>query len=318
MTLIANWIPFEEPNGGPNFYPFATDAALQHQRRQRRRRAGRRHLPLDVPELDYRDAATTFLYNNGAGHLARRPEPAVPPDLHAGVVVRRRPSETRIKDATGRAVATSARRRCRTTRKLRDAGHQASCPGGWTDLRRPGRRPVLPRPAGLRPALRRRPVARSARTRSPATTSTRSRCRCRKTDVALEAATPSATRSIGVWSTTDRRVDEPVEHRQRPPRRRPASRCRGWATRWSTRSSCRPSSRTRSTRSRPRQDAQHPRRSSTGSPTPSVPKLIQAIYGIPAPATPRNDLVEIFLTGITKNAPTLTAGPDQGRPQLAV
>src|SRR5688500_1039714 len=27
VTMIANWVPFEEPNGGPNFYPFATDAA---------------------------------------------------------------------------------------------------------------------------------------------------------------------------------------------------------------------------------------------------------------------------------------------------
>ena len=26
VTLIANWIPFEEPGGGPNFYSFATDA----------------------------------------------------------------------------------------------------------------------------------------------------------------------------------------------------------------------------------------------------------------------------------------------------
>jgi hypothetical protein len=26
VTLAANWIPFEEPAGGPNFYPFATDA----------------------------------------------------------------------------------------------------------------------------------------------------------------------------------------------------------------------------------------------------------------------------------------------------
>src|SRR5213592_4399314 len=25
-TLIANWIPFEDPAGGPNFYKFATDA----------------------------------------------------------------------------------------------------------------------------------------------------------------------------------------------------------------------------------------------------------------------------------------------------
>jgi hypothetical protein len=24
VTIVANWIPFEEPNGGPNFYPFAT------------------------------------------------------------------------------------------------------------------------------------------------------------------------------------------------------------------------------------------------------------------------------------------------------
>lgn len=38
---------------------------------------------------------------------------------------------------------------------------------------------------------------------------------------------------------------------------------------------------------------------------PEVPKLINGIYQLPAPATPRNDLVEIFLTGIAKNAPTL-------------
>jgi hypothetical protein len=38
---------------------------------------------------------------------------------------------------------------------------------------------------------------------------------------------------------------------------------------------------------------------------PELPKLIEAIYKIPAPAAPRNDLVEIFLTGIAKHAPTL-------------
>jgi hypothetical protein len=31
---------------------------------------------------------------------------------------------------------------------------------------------------------------------------------------------------------------------------------------------------------------------------PELPKLIQAIYGISAPATPRNDLVQVFLTGV--------------------
>ncbi|GAB3718260.1 DUF4331 domain-containing protein [Amycolatopsis oliviviridis] len=35
---------------------------------------------------------------------------------------------------------------------------------------------------------------------------------------------------------------------------------------------------------------------------PEVPDLVQRIYGIPAPAKPRNDLFEIFLTGITKKS----------------
>jgi hypothetical protein len=36
--------------------------------------------------------------------------------------------------------------------------------------------------------------------------------------------------------------------------------------------------------------------------SPEVPKLIESIYQLKAPATPRNDLVEIFLTGITTKA----------------
>lgn len=38
---------------------------------------------------------------------------------------------------------------------------------------------------------------------------------------------------------------------------------------------------------------------------PELAKLIQSVYKVPAPAAPRNDLVEIFLTGIAKKAPTL-------------
>jgi hypothetical protein len=38
---------------------------------------------------------------------------------------------------------------------------------------------------------------------------------------------------------------------------------------------------------------------------PELPKLIEGIFKIKAPKTPRNDLVEIFLTGIAKKAPTL-------------
>lgn len=35
---------------------------------------------------------------------------------------------------------------------------------------------------------------------------------------------------------------------------------------------------------------------------PEVPHLVEGIYGIKAPATPRKDLQEIFLTGISKNS----------------
>lgn len=42
---------------------------------------------------------------------------------------------------------------------------------------------------------------------------------------------------------------------------------------------------------------------------PELPKLIEGSYGVPAPAGPRNDLVEIFLTGIAKGAPTLDGSP---------
>jgi hypothetical protein len=47
---------------------------------------------------------------------------------------------------------------------------------------------------------------------------------------------------------------------------------------------------------------------------PELPNLIQAIYGIPAPATPRNDLVQVFLTGIPGlNQPPGVVGSEELR-----
>jgi hypothetical protein len=47
--------------------------------------------------------------------------------------------------------------------------------------------------------------------------------------------------------------------------------------------------------SQPRQDAQF----ASYVTDPELPHLMQAVYGIPAPATPRNDLVSVFLTGVS-------------------
>jgi hypothetical protein len=64
VTLIANWIPFEDPSGGPNFYPFSPDAHY--------------NIKLDTngdskPDITYQwtfktddqRGTNTFLYNNG-------------------------------------------------------------------------------------------------------------------------------------------------------------------------------------------------------------------------------------------------------------
>ncbi|WP_328467852.1 DUF4331 domain-containing protein [Actinoplanes sp. NBC_00393] len=63
VTMIANWLPFEEPNGGPNFYSFATETAYD--------------INIDndgdaLPDITYRWTfddnyrnRNTFLYNTG-------------------------------------------------------------------------------------------------------------------------------------------------------------------------------------------------------------------------------------------------------------
>jgi uncharacterized protein DUF4331 len=52
---------------------------------------------------------------------------------------------------------------------------------------------------------------------------------------------------------------------------------------------------------------------------PEVPKLIEAIYKIKAPATPRNDLVEVFLTGVKGlNQPAKVTPSEQLRLNMSI
>ena len=64
VTLVANWIPFEEPNGGPNFYPFATDA--KYNINIDSNGDGKAELVYAWTFTDhYRDDSGQFLYNTG-------------------------------------------------------------------------------------------------------------------------------------------------------------------------------------------------------------------------------------------------------------
>ena len=235
VTLIANWIPLEEPTGGPNFYPFPTDA--------------RYNIKIDndgdaKPDITYRwtfktqDArgGDTFLYNNGAGELPRRPDPAVQADLRPRRHRRRGQVHPDRHRRQGRALQHRRRRHAELRGPARPGDHRPPPRAARATSARPTTRSSSTCACSTCSTARTSP--RPATTPSTATTSTPSRSRC-----------PTRARAQG------RRGEEPGHRRlvhHRPPerayagrrrhaRRTPAtsSRSRAWATRWSTRSSSR-------------------------------------------------------------------------------
>ena len=81
LTVVANWLPFEDPGGGPNFYKFDPQGPLLHQHRQHRRRRLRRPLPVHVPHdpaEQRRTPATRSRCREITSH--QRPEARAPAD----------------------------------------------------------------------------------------------------------------------------------------------------------------------------------------------------------------------------------------------
>ena len=160
-TIISNWIPFEEPAGGPNFYPFGEGRPLRHPDRQRRGRRRRPHLPVGFTN-HYRNP-DTFLYNTGQVTSLDDEDLNFSQtyDLH------------RINVDTGRTKlvaddvpAVPSYVGLRVDAGLRGPLRGGRLPGRRSQLLgRPGRRPVLPRPAGLQPPLRTATSPRWATTR---------------------------------------------------------------------------------------------------------------------------------------------------------
>jgi len=160
VTLISDWIPFEEPNGGPNFYTWADDTkynikidntatrsrshvhvGVQH--RRPRRVAGLPQQPrtgdlarrpdlnvYQTYDLTVTDGAgtTTVLAGDGDG-LHSAGDPIAAPSIAGSASM---PDYTPLRNEAIKSLNAAAR------------------------LRRPVRRSVLPRPARVRPPLRRR------------------------------------------------------------------------------------------------------------------------------------------------------------------
>ncbi|MEE4545980.1 DUF4331 domain-containing protein [Streptomyces sp. V4-01] len=294
VTLVANWYPFQEPNGGPNFYPFATDA----------------HYDINIdsqgtgkPDLTYRwtfrnedrRGEKTFLYNNGVVKNLRDKtllfrQHYTLQELRPG----KRPV-TLVKDAiaapsdVGKAsMPDYGKLRAQATRKLAGGGQtvasQAADPF-FLDLR-------------VFDLLYGGNLKESGHNTLNGYNVNTLAIQIPKSKLAFKG---NAKRNpvIGVWSTTERRT------MQLSPGKAKATGPYVQVSRLGNplvNEAVVPAGLKNAFNALP-PSADHKQPKVVAKVlNPELPKLIQSIYGIKAPATPRKDLQEIFLTGITKAA----------------
>ncbi|MDQ7907868.1 DUF4331 domain-containing protein [Phytohabitans sp. ZYX-F-186] len=292
VTFVANWIPFEEPNGGPNFYPFATDATY--------------NINVDndgdaKPDAVFRwkfktqdkRGTGTFLYNNGPVTSLDDENLLVRQTYTMESSFDGAPFKTRVSNgpvAPSRVGPASMP----DYGKLRD---QASIqlPGGWKIFAGQADDPFF---LDLRvfDLLYGGDLSETGQDTLAGYNVNTIVLQVPFKDVALNGDA-KRNPNIGIWTTTDRprvrlagggstgdrvqvsRLGNPLVNEVVVPA--------GLKDAFNA--------------SRPDQDAKNPTIVKRVT-NPEVPQLIEKIYGIPAPATPRNDLVEIFLTGITTKA----------------
>ncbi|MEV6633039.1 DUF4331 domain-containing protein [Actinoplanes sp. NPDC051470] len=293
VTMIANWIPFEEPNGGPNFYPFATDAAYKINVDSDGDAKADAVFRWTFKNVDKR-GNQTFLYNNGPvtslddENLLFRQTYTLQSSFDG------QPFKTRIKDAPVAPSWTGAAS-MPNYQTLRDQA-TVGLPGGWKLYAGQADDPFF---LDLRvfDLLYGGDLSGTGQDTLAGYNVNTLALQVPFKDVALKG---DAQRNpvIGVWTTTERnrvritgdsaltndrvqvsRLGNPLVNEVVVPA--------GLKDAFNSIS--------------PDKDAGIPAVVQRVT-DPELPKLIQGIYQIPAPATPRNDLVEIFLTGITTKA----------------
>ncbi|MEV6103528.1 DUF4331 domain-containing protein [Streptomyces sp. NPDC051940] len=277
-TLIANWVPFEEPAGGPNFYRFPTDAQYDI------------HIDNDGDsqgDLLYRWTfkskvrnGNTFLYNTGPVTSLDDPDLNFNQTYDIDLIKldkQRVVSKTKVADDLPIAPSNVGKASMPDYKKLRDQAVKTVRGGGksyvgqaddpfFLDLR------VFDLLYGGDLSEVGNDTLKGYNVNT----------------VALQVPTASIRRSsqqpiVGIWSTTQRRnasgswtqvsrLGSPLVNEVVVPRK----------------------DKDKFNASSPWNDAQF----LPYVTNPELPKLIEKIYGIKAPATPRNDLVAAFLTGV--------------------
>nr|WP_232247966.1 DUF4331 domain-containing protein [Kitasatospora azatica] len=313
VTLVANWIPFEEPNGGPNFYPFADDA----------------HYTIKIdsdgdgkPDTTYtwtfanhiRDDANQFLYNTGVVKTLDDPNLNFRQTYTLTVTGPDGSVKTLLKDAPA-APSNVGKASMPDYASLRQQAI-VDLPGGGQTYAGQAADPFF---LDLRvfDLLYGGNLKETGHNTLAGYNVNTIVLQVPKKDLALKG---DASRNpvIGVWSTTDRKGamvtssgDKGREGKggegRKDEGRKDDKGGEGWHQ-VSRLGNPLVNEVVVPLKYKDAFNALAPENDHTVTPVvdkvkdPIVPKLIQSIYGIPAPATPRNDLVEIFLTGISKNS----------------
>ncbi|HEY8474359.1 MAG TPA: DUF4331 domain-containing protein [Natronosporangium sp.] len=294
VTFIANWIPFEEPNGGPNFYPFATDAAYLINVDNNGDAIADAVFRWTFRNIDNR-GGNTFLYNNGPVNSFNDDTLRFKQTYTLESSFNGQPFQTRVTDAP---VAPSfvGRASMPNYQALRDEA-VIQLDGGWNIFAGQADDPFF---LDLRvfDLLYGGDLSETGQDTLAGYNVNTIALQVPFEDVALNA---DATRNpvIGVWSTTERnRVRMTGQTEQLSGDRVQVSRLGNpLVNEVVVPASLKDAFNSLS----PDQDA-NVQEVVDRVTDPELPKLIEAIYNLPAPATPRNDLVEIYLTGITTRA----------------
>ncbi|MFC4890575.1 DUF4331 domain-containing protein [Streptomyces beijiangensis] len=294
VTLMANWFPFQEPNGGPNFYPFAADA----------------HYDINIdsqgtgkPDLTYRwtfrnedrRGEKTFLYNNGPVNSLKDKTLLFRQHYTLQEIRAGKKPVTLVRDgiaapsSVGKAsMPNYAGLRAQATQKL---------PGGCQTVATQAADPFF---LDLRvfDLLYGGDLSESGHNTLAGYNVNTLAIQVPKSKLAFKG---NAKRNpvIGVWSSTSRRSMKLSPGRQTP--QGPYVQVSRLGNPLVNEAVVPAGLKNAFNALPPSADHKQPKVVAKVL-DPELPKLIKAIYGIPAPATPRKDLQEIFLTGIAKAA----------------
>ncbi|MFF2521030.1 DUF4331 domain-containing protein [Streptomyces liangshanensis] len=291
VTLLANWIPFEEPNGGPNFYAFGEDL--------------RYNIKIDntgdgVSDITYtwrfhnkvRDAAGQFLYNTG--QVTSLDDPDLNFRQVYDLVISHGNKSKVLLSGVPAAPSRVGPASMPDYAALRNQAIRA-LPGGGKTFAGQAEDPFF---ADLRvfDLLYGGNLSETGQDTLAGYNVNSVALQIPKAQLALKGS-QGRNPVIGVWSTTDRQGVQVSD--SRTPHAAP----------WKQVSRLGNPLVNEVVVPLKYKDAfntLNPDQDRTVKPVvdkvldPILPKLIQQVYGIPAPATPRRDLFEIYLTGICK------------------